>query len=118
MSVSVWCKVWNCKGFTAAEKLVLLWLANQTNDEGELIIPSTAAMARDCDLSLPVVESIHEKLKHGGVLVATEERSGDEVISKIDFDALERLPKTPTALSREPVKVATRTHPRFDGSAP
>lgn len=68
MSIKLMAKVWDMKGLTATEKLILLVMADYANDNG-VCWPSQGAIADKCDCSRQYVNQTIGKFEKDNVLV-------------------------------------------------
>lgn len=71
MSIKLMVRVWEMK-MSHTEKLVLLSLADQANDQGNSCWPSITTIARRCSLTEQGVSNQLKKLKAGGLIVVTK----------------------------------------------
>lgn len=106
MSVRIMSKVWDSQLGSHTEKLVLLALADNANDEG-LCWPSRKTIARKCDLSETAVRSQIKEFESAGLISITE-TGGGHLSNRYQFDLkkLDEMAEGVTALGgqrRDPV---------------
>lgn len=123
MSVRVSAKVWGLTSLAPSEKLVLLYLADKADDEGNNVFPSIPRIARECCLSESTVHRVIASMKAAGSLIPVQERPGKTVVYRIDLSRLEQplndvnpchhdTPVTMTPLSpRHPTPVTMTPNP-------
>lgn len=87
MSVRISSMVWRAR-LQSTEKLVLLYLADKANDDGEGIWPSVDTIGAECGLSDRTARRQLGKLEEYGIL-AKEERPGRTNMWRIDKEKLE-----------------------------
>ena len=106
MSVRIMSKVWDSQLGSHTEKLVLLALADNANDEG-LCWPSRKTIARKCDLSETAVRNQIKEFESAGLISITE-TGGGHLSNRYQFDLqkLDEMAGGVTALGgqrRDPV---------------
>lgn len=97
MSIKIMSKVLEYEGLKSGTKLILLALANYSNDDGENIYPSLTTLSKISGLTRPAVISNLKKLIAAGIITKTGERNSGTIMYKINPDALDQDHKQNTA---------------------
>lgn len=91
LSIKLMTLVWEIPMGTPAEKLVLLKLADHSNDDGTSVRPSKLKLAEKCCLDRRTVQRAMEKFEEQKILVLVAEVTGHPTLYRLDVALLKKL---------------------------
>lgn len=107
MSVKLMRLVWDIPGYTMAEKMVLLKLADYAQDDGTKVFPSKDTVAQQCGCDVRTVRKAIDKLMETGALCLVNERLGRPTVYCLDVERLHALKVQTSSKNDTPSKVVT-----------